>query len=99
MAEVEARKQHLKITRKCPYCGDDLKKLEVPDTPFTEWPSDHLYICLFDECPYFLFGWDAMADQGSTGSYRFMYEPTIDNCYSIPVMNSAELKNQVMEDE
>ena len=98
LAEVEARKQHLQTTLQCPYCGDRLKKLEVPDTPFTEWPSDYLYVCLFDECPYFLFGWDAMADQGSTGSYRLMYEPTIGNCYSIPVMNREDLKDQVLQD-
>ena len=96
LAEVEARKRHLSNTLECPYCGDSLKKLEVPDTPFTEWPSDYLYVCLFDECPYFLFGWDAMADQGSTGSYRLMYEPTIGSCYSIPVMSRGELKNQVL---
>jgi SAM-dependent methyltransferase len=97
--EVNARKQQVASTLECPYCGDGLKKLEVPNTPFTEWPSDYLYVCLCDECPYFLFGWDAMADQGSTGSYRLMFEPTIGNCYSIPVTHREELRDQILEDD
>jgi SAM-dependent methyltransferase len=96
--EVNARKLAVKHTLECPYCGRELKRIEVPDTPFTEWSSDHICVCLFDECPYFLFGWDAMSDQGGTGSYRFMYEPAIQNCYMVPVTNRLELRNYVIED-
>jgi len=96
--EVFSRKQTIKDTNECPYCSAKLEKVEVPNTPFTEWPSDFIHVCLFDECPYFLFGWDAMTDQGSVGSYRFMYEPVLDNCYSVPVMNREELRGYVVED-
>jgi SAM-dependent methyltransferase len=97
--EVNARKLAIKHTLECPYCGKGLDKVEVPDTPFTEWTSDHMYVCLHDECPYFLFGWDAMSDQGGSGSYRFMYEPSIQNCYMVPVMNKLELKEYVIADD
>ena len=97
--EVNARKLAIRHTLECPYCGEGLKKVEVPDTPFTEWTSDHMCVCLYDECPYFLFGWDAMSDQGGSGSYRFMYEPTIQNCYMVPVANKLELREYVIEDD
>ncbi len=96
--EINERKKHIKDTLECPYCSSRLEKIEVPETPFTEWPSKFIRVCLCDECPYFLFGWDAMSDQGSTGSYRFMYEPTLDNCYSVPVTNREELKEYVVDD-
>jgi SAM-dependent methyltransferase len=94
--EVNARKLDVKNTHECPYCGTRLEKVEVPNTPFTEWTSDHMCVCLNDHCPYFLFGWDAMADQGGSGSYRFMYEPSIQNCYMLPVTNKMELKEYVI---
>ncbi len=97
--EVNARKLDLRNTLECPYCATKLKKVEVPDTPFTEWTSDYMCVCLNDECPYFLFGWDAMSDQGGSGSYRFMYEPSIQNCYLLPVSNKTELREYVIEDE
>jgi SAM-dependent methyltransferase len=95
--DVHARKREIKHKLECPYCGEELKKVEVPDTPFTEWTSDYMCVCLFDECPYFLLGWDAMTDQGGSGSYRFMYEPAIQNCYMIPVMNKLELREYVIQ--
>ena len=46
-----------------------------------------------------LFGWDAMSDQGGTGSYRFMYEPAVRNCYMLPVMNKLDLKQYIIDDD
>ena len=96
---VELKKKSIQDTLECPYCGQALDKLEVPVTPFTEWPADFLFVCMHDECPYFLFGWDAMSDQGSSGSYRFMYEPVAKNCYSIPVMNRLELRPYLITED
>lgn len=97
--DVNARKLAIKQRLECPYCGTGLSKVEVPVTPFTEWVSDHVRVCMNDECPYFLFGWDAMADQGGSGSYRFMYEPAINNCYMIPVSNKLDLQEYVIDED
>ena len=47
----------------CPYCGDRLRKYEVPHSAFEIdywYEADHLYICFNDECPYFVRGWEWM---------------------------------------
>ncbi|UCG88485.1 MAG: methyltransferase domain-containing protein, partial [Gemmatimonadota bacterium] len=73
--EVAERKRLVGSTLRCPHCDAKLRRLPVPDTPFTEWPSDVVYVCMNDRCRYFLLGWSTMADQGGSGSYRFMFEP------------------------
>ncbi len=95
--EVALRKAGVRTTLQCPYCADRLKRLEVPVTPFTEWPSEFVYVCMNDECAYFLLGWAKMTEQGGSGSYRFMYEPTIGNCYAVPVFSKEDLKADVIE--
>ncbi|MGD8727356.1 MAG: hypothetical protein PVH40_06905, partial [Gemmatimonadales bacterium] len=98
-AEVAERKRHVGDTHRCPYCDATLSRLPVPATPFTEWPSEYVYVCMNDRCSYFLLGWSTMTDQGGSGSYRFMYEPTIGNCYSVPVYSRADLKQDVLAPE
>ena len=96
--EVERRKKEVKDTLCCPYCGDKLSKWEVPQTIFTEWPNEYLYVCFNDNCPYFERGWEAMAAQGNTCSYRLMYDPITDSCGPIPVFNRNMLKDNIIED-
>ena len=95
--EIAQRKSQVKNTLRCPYCDARLRKWLVTQTPFTEWPSEFIYVCMNDECAYFLLGWAKMTEQGGSGSYRFMYEPTIGNCYAIPVFSRQDLKADVME--
>jgi len=83
----------------CPHCGDRLKKWEVPQTPFTEWPSEYQYVCFNDECPYFLRGWETMTRQGNPGSYRYMYDPTTKMGYSIPVLDKNSLKAGICRED
>jgi hypothetical protein len=96
-AEIDRRRKQVKDTLRCPHCDAKLSRLPVPVTPFTEWPSEFVYVCMNDECSYFLMGWSTMTDQGGSGSYRFMYEPTIGNCYSVPVYSREDLKQDVIE--
>jgi len=97
--DVEVRKTRVGDTLRCPYCSHKLSRIEVPTTPFTEWPSEFIYVCMNDDCAYFLLGWAKMTEQGGSGSYRFMYEPTIGNCYSVPVYSRADLKADVIEED
>ena len=56
-------------------------RFEVPQSPFCEWPNDHVYVCFNNDCPYLIRGWDVMAAQGNPGfSYRLTYNPVLNRC-------------------
>jgi len=96
-AVIQKNKKRIKDTLSCPYCGIKLEKWKVPQTPFTEWPNEFLYICFNDECPYYVRGWSSMESQGNPGSYRLMYNPTTDSCHPIPVFNRMTLRDGIMD--
>jgi SAM-dependent methyltransferase len=83
----------------CPHCGGVLTKWEVPQTPFTEWPSEYQFVCFNDHCPHFLRGWETMGGQGNPGSYRFMYDPVIEAAYSIPVLDKNTLRDGICHED
>jgi len=94
---IEQRKTEIKKTLRCPHCDSELKKWEVPQSIFTEWPNDYFYICFNDECPYFVRGWEAMAAQGNHCSYRLMYDPLTDCCQPAPVQTPEALRDGIRE--
>jgi SAM-dependent methyltransferase len=97
--EVAARKRVVGETLRCPYCGSGLKKWAVPQTPFTEWDADYLYVCFDDGCPFLVRGFDGMVRQGNLGfSHRFMYQPHRDRCGSIPVQGLGSLRSGILPD-
>ncbi len=96
--EIEQRKKETKNALRCPYCNAELKKWEVPVTPFSEWPNEFQYICFNDECVYFIRGWGTMIDQGILGSYRFMYNPLTNVCHPVPVLAYNFLRGGIMEE-
>ena len=95
--EIERRKAHVKDTLRCPHCEEPLKKWAVPQTLFTQWPNEFMYICFNDECSYFIRGWDALAKMGNRGSYRLMYDPETDCCQPIPVPTSRALRSGIID--
>lgn len=94
---IQKKKKEIGDTLRCPYCDTELKKWKVPQNIFTEWPNECFYICFNDECSYYSRGWDILAKQGSTCTYRLMYDPLTDCCTPIPVMNSNMLKDGIIE--
>jgi SAM-dependent methyltransferase len=96
---LEKRKQEIKKTHKCPYCGEKLKKWAVPDNPFSQtWDNEFMYICFNDDCPYFVRGWDRMYRDTNQGmSYRLMYNPERDYCTPIPVPTAKALRECIVE--
>lgn len=86
----------------CPYCGDRLKKWEVPHSPFEIdcwYETDYLYICFNDECPYFKRGWEWMwSKMRRNVSYRHMYNPVTRGSSPMPVPTSFALKDGIVED-
>lgn len=70
----------------------------MPQTSFTEWDNEFMYICFNDQCPYLLGGWEAMSRQGNQGvSYRFMYNPANGSTLPIPILSLAALKDGIMD--
>jgi SAM-dependent methyltransferase len=86
----------------CPYCGDRLKKYEVPHSVYEIdywYEADFLYICFNDECPYFERGWDWMWSQMRRNvSYRHMYNPTTHKSGPIPVPTSLALRDGIVDE-
>jgi SAM-dependent methyltransferase len=97
--EIEAREREVGQTLSCPYCSSGLKKWAVPQTPFTAWDADWLYVCFDDACPFLIRGFDTMVRQGNLGfSHRFMYQPHRDRCGSIPVQGLYALRSGIIDD-
>ncbi len=97
--EIIERKGSVGDTLRRPYCDERLKKWSVPQTPFTEWPSEYQFVCLNDDCVQFALGWETMAAQEVPGSCRFMYEPVINGCYTISVLGRNDLRDGIVDDK
>ena len=98
--EVERNKPKVKSTLNCPYCSARMKKWAVPQTPYTEWENEFMYVCFNDDCSYFRRGWEAMTRQGNIGfSYRLMYHPDKDAFLPVPVPSFGALKESIVEDD
>jgi SAM-dependent methyltransferase len=94
---VEARKKKVHRTLRCPYCDEKLTRYQIPQTPFTEWDSEYVYLCLNQVCPYLLEGWGTMREQGNLGfSYCLMYDPNHDYFRAIPVPSVAAMKRYLV---
>lgn len=87
---------------RCPYCGDRLKKYEVPHSVYEIdywYEADYLYICFNDSCPYFERGWEWMWSQMRRNvSYRHMYNPTTRKSGPIPVPTNYALRDGIVDD-
>jgi len=91
--------QDIRDTLCCPHCGERMNKWEPPNSPFSTWDTDYLYICFNDECPYVMRGWGAMDRQGNRGmSYRLMYDPRRDSCLPIPIISLHVLREGIVGD-
>jgi len=83
----------------CPYCDSRLKRWAVPQTPFTEYDTEFMYVCFDDRCPFLVRGWDTLSRQGNHGfSCRFMYDPDRDVCLSVPVPSLRALRESILEE-
>ncbi len=96
--DLKGRMARVKDSLLCPHCGERLRKWAVPQTPFTEWNREFMYVCFNDACPYLMRGWGVMDAQGNRGmSYRCMYNPDTDRCMPVPVPSIHALKDGIME--
>lgn len=95
-----AQREHVRATGCCPRCNAPLQKWEVPNTPFTEWDTEFLYLCFNDACPYVLGGWSEMSRQGNRStSYRLAWHPEARSLYPIPVPSLKALRESIVPGE
>lgn len=87
---------------RCPHCGMPMKKCRTPQSPFASgitWTSEFLYVCLNDECPYFVDGWNWMWNNYHQNvSYRHMLDPDSGIRSPIAVSSYASLKDMIIEE-
>jgi len=98
-ALVAERKAAVRTTGCCPYCEQPLSKWAVPQTPFTEWNVETMYVCFNDACPYYVRGWRAMESQGNFGfSYRLRFNPDNDTFPPLPVPSHKAFRSGINGD-
>ncbi len=99
---------YLDEVKVCPHCKQTMSLCEAPPIHVGDglgWGSDVLFICLNDDCPLFLKGWQQIENQyGHHASYRYMEVPGSPegNCMMVGnadafkacLVDKEELKNQ-----
>ena len=86
----------IKKTPRCPHCGQEMKKWQVPIT--STWPNEFFFVCFNDDCSYFVQGWEQMWEQQATrASYRCRLDPDTGKCAALPVWFYDALKNNIIQ--
>jgi hypothetical protein len=74
-----------------------MKKWRVPVV--STWPNEFFFVCLNDECPYYVQGWDLMWEQQATrASYRCRLDPDTGKFVPLPVWSADALKDNIIDD-
>jgi hypothetical protein len=87
----------------CPHCSGDLSLCHAPSVHVGDglgWGSEYLYVCLNDNCPLFVKGWDYIANQyGHVGSYRYMEIPNSKETYNMMVVGKEAFTGSIVDVE
>lgn len=79
----------------CKYCGKELSKVLMPKE--SDWGVDYFFICMDDDCPYYVRGWDWMKEQYQVkASYRYKYDPWQDHSGPIPIKDPSDMKDWII---
>ncbi|MGE4560093.1 MAG: zinc ribbon domain-containing protein [Desulfobulbus sp.] len=87
----------------CPHCSGDLVLCHAPAVHVGDglgWGSEYLFVCLNDNCPLFVKGWDYIANQyGHVGSYRYMEIPNSKETYNMMVAGKDAFTGSIVDIE
>jgi hypothetical protein len=82
----------------CPHCQSKLAPWRSPD--LTSWGGKIQLICINDDCPYYVRGWDWMKKKYNVvASYRHRLDPETGESGPLPVWSPTALKNQLVSAE
>jgi len=80
----------------CPHCGEEMKKWQAPDD--SNWGGEVKYVCFYDECPYYVRGWNWMMEKyGVNSSYRHSINPETGGASPLPVASKDHLTPGIIE--
>ena len=87
----------METKKTCKYCGGELTKVNMPME--SDWQVEYFMICLSDECPYYVRGWNWMEEQYKVkASYRYKYNPLNGDEGPMPIKSPSDLKDMVAND-
>ncbi len=93
--------KYLEEKRSCPHCKQELSLCHVPPVHVGDglgWGSEHLFICLNNDCPLFVNGWDYIENQyGHVGSYRHMEMPNSKETYNMMVAGKDAYTGSIVD--
>ena len=83
--------------QECKYCESEMKKWRPPAS--STWTNEFLWICLNDECPYYVRGWDhMMKTQEIKASYRHTVNPETGGSSPLPTWSNEAHRDRVIDD-
>ncbi|PIE58575.1 MAG: zinc ribbon domain-containing protein [Desulfobulbus propionicus] len=92
--------KYLEEKHACPHCSQELSLCHAPPIHVGDglgWGSEYLYICLNDDCPLFVKGWQYIENQyGHVGSYRHMQLPNSKEAINMMVVGKSAFKGSVV---
>ena len=88
---------------RCPHCEKEMSIWEVPPINVGDglgWGSPFLYLCMNDECPLYVQGWDNLRENyAHHASYRCITYPDAKNFECMPVFSPMGATGQIIDDE
>ncbi len=87
----------------CPHCNIELTLCHAPPVHVGDglgWGSEHLFVCLNDDCSLFADGWEYIENQyGHVGSYRYMRLPDSNESFNMMVAGKAAFTGSIVDIE
>jgi len=86
----------------CPHCGEEMKIWECPEAGLScgsGWGTPYLFVCMNNQCPPFVSGWDSMRRMyGRKCSYRCVCFPDSRKTEMMMVFSNVDCKSGIVDE-